>query len=127
MRLLAVTAVTATVLVFALPQTSPVLAQAPDVGAASRPYPLDGGPSSGSDNRGQSSGEQSERTERSGDVSSEKSRTSSGKAGESQHHGGRNAIHRHSHHASAFSHSRHHLLIHRRGHRVAALDEPGSM
>ena len=127
MRLFAVTAVTATVLVFAFPQTSPVLAQASDVGAASRPFPLEGGPSAGPDNSGQSPDQQSERAERPGEVSSEKSQTSSPKAGEARIRGRSAAIHRHSRHAFAFNHSRHHLLIHRHGHRVAALDEPGSM
>ncbi len=127
MRLFAVTAVTATVLVFAFPQTSPVLAEASDVGAASRPFPLEGGPPAESDNSGQSSDQQSQRAERPGEVSSEKSQTSSGKTGEAGIHGHRAAMHRHSRHAFAFNHSRHRLLIHRHGHRVAALDEPGSM
>ena len=127
MRLLAVTAVTATVLVFAFPQTSPVLAEASDIGAASRPFPLEGGPPADSENSGQSSDQQSGRTERPAEASSEKNQTSSPKAGEAPIRGHRAAIHRHSRHAFAFNHSRHRLLIHRHGHRVAALDEPGSM
>jgi hypothetical protein len=126
MRLLAVTAVTATVLVFAFPQTSPVLAEASDIGAASRPFPLEGGPPADSENSGQSSDQQPGRAERPAEVSSEKSQTSL-KAGEAPIRGRRAAIHRHSRHTFAFNHSRHRLLIHRHGHRVAALDEPGSM
>jgi hypothetical protein len=117
----------ATVLVFTFPQTSPVLAEASDVGAASRPFPLEGGPPADSDNSGQSSDQQSGRAERPGEVSSEKSQTSIPQAGEAPIRGRRAAIHRHSRHAFAFNHSRHRLLIHRRGHRVAALDGPGSM
>ena len=127
MRLLAVTAMAATVLVFTFPQTSRVLAEASDIGAASRPFPLEGGPPAESDNSGQSSDQPSGRAERPGEVSSEKSQTSSPKAGEARIRGRRAAIHRHSRHAFAFSHSRHRLFIHRHGHRVAALDEPGGM
>jgi len=127
MRLLAVTAVTAAVVVFTFPQTSPVLAQPSDIGAASRPFPLEGGPPAESENSGQSSDQPSGRAERPGEVSSEKSQTSSPKAGEARIHGHRAAIHRHGRHAFAFNHSRHRLLIHRHGHRVAALDEPGGM
>jgi hypothetical protein len=126
MKLVAVTAVTAAVLAFALPRTPPVLAQASDIGAASRPFPLEGGPPAGSDNHGQSSGEQSEGTERSRDISSEKSQTRVGKAGESPLRGRRAAIHRHGRHASLY-HPRHYFWNHRRGRRVVALNEPSSV
>src|SRR5262245_3094846 len=53
MRLLALTAATATMLALAFPLTPPVLAQGNDDGAVGRPLQLDGGPSLGSDNRGQ--------------------------------------------------------------------------
>jgi hypothetical protein len=122
MKLLIVTV--ATVLAAAFPQITPVLAQGADVGAASRPYPLNGGPTTGSDDRGQSS-EKSEGTERSGDASSEKSQTRSGKT--TLFRGHHAVIHKHSHHVIAISHSRHHLPIHRRGRHVVALNEPGSV
>jgi hypothetical protein len=126
MKLSAATVVTATVLAFAFPQTPPVLAEGADVGAASRPFPLNDGSSPGAGNRGQSHGEQSQGTERSGDVGSEKSQTGIGNAGKTSFRGHR--VHRHGHrHVFALNHPRHHLLIHRRGHRVAALNEPGGV
>src|SRR6267154_2104365 len=82
MRLLALTVTTATVLAFAVPQTSRVLAQGSDTGAVGRPLQLDGGPSLGSDNRGQSSGGGSERSEPSAGVRSENNQTHIGKTGE---------------------------------------------
>jgi len=123
MKLLVVTVVTATIAAFAFPQTTPVLAQGTDVGAASRPFPLEGGSSPESDNRGQSSGQQSEGTERSGDVSSEKSQTPIGRASETPSRGHRVVVHRHSRRVSALNHAKHHILLRRRGHRVAALNE----
>jgi hypothetical protein len=121
MKLLIVTVATAAVLAFAIPQTTPALAQGADVGAASRPFPLDGGPSAGSDDHGQSS-EKSEGSARSGDVSSEKNQTPSGKTGETELRGHRVAIHKHSHRIIAISHSRHHLL-HRHGRHVVTMKE----
>lgn|SRR5579871_4548625 len=122
MKLLVLAVATVTVLASAFPQATPVLAQGGDIGAASRPYPLDGGPSAGSDDRGQSS-EKSEGAGRSGDVSSEKGPPSSGKTGETQLRGHRVVTHRHSHHVIAISHSRHH----RRGRHVVALNEPSGV
>jgi len=124
MKLLVVTVATATVLAFAFSQTRPVLAQGGDIGAASRPFPLDGGSSPGSDDRGQSSGERSEGTERSGDVGSEKNQTRIGKTGETLFRGHRAVIHKHSRRVIAISHPRHH---HRRGHRVVELKEPSGV
>jgi hypothetical protein len=137
MRLLAVTVVSATVLAFAFPQTPRVLAQWSDSGAANRPLQLDGGPSLGSDNRGQSFGGQSEGTEQSGASSSEKSQARVGKTGEtafrgrSQTHIGlsfqsrhRVVIHKRGPRFFAFNHPRHRFVIHRRGHRVVAFNEP---
>jgi hypothetical protein len=119
MKLLVLTVATVTVLASAFPQATPTLAQGADIGAASRPYPLDGGPSAGSDDRGQSS-EKSEGAGRSGDVSIEKSPTRSEKAGETLLRGHRVVTHKHSHRVIAVSHSRHH----RRGRHVVALNEP---
>jgi hypothetical protein len=127
MKLLVATVATATVLVFAFGQTQPVLAQEADIGAASRPFPLDGGSSPRSDDRGQSSGEQSEGTERSGGVGSEKSQTRTETTGEIGLRGHRVVIHKHSRRVIALSHSRHRLLIHRRGHRIAVLNELGDV
>src|SRR5467141_1313789 len=154
MRLLALTVATVTVVAFAFPQTPRVLAQGFDTGAVGRPLQLDGGPSLGSDNRGQSGG----RTEQSAGVRSEKDQTSSGKTGEttirerSQTSTGlsserkhrvviykrghrvvafnrlrhRFAIHRHGNHLLAFSGSRHRFVIHRHGRRFVAFNEPGA-
>jgi hypothetical protein len=126
MKLLVMTVATATILASAFPQTTPVLAQGTDIGAASRPFPLDGGPSAGSDDRGPSS-EKSEGTERSGDVSSEKNQTRSEKAGETLSRGHRVAIHKHLHRVIAISHSRHRLPIHHRARHVVALNEPSGV
>jgi hypothetical protein len=123
MKLLVVTVATAAVLASAFPQTTPVLAQGADIGAASRPYPLNGEPLAGSGDRVQSS-EKSEGSERSGNASSEKDQTSIGKTSETLFRGHRAGIHRHTHRVVAISHSRHRLLIHRRGHRVVGLSEP---
>src|SRR5260370_38995463 len=110
MRSLAVTAATALVLAFAFPQ-GPVLAHGHDDGAVGRPLPLDGGPSLGSDSRGQSLGGRSERTEQSAGVTSEKGQARIGQTGEtairgrSQTHIGlrhRLALHKRSHHVFAF-------------------------
>jgi hypothetical protein len=127
MKLLVATVATATVLTFAFRQAPPVLAQEADIGASSRPFPLNGGSSSRSDDRGQSSGEPSQGTERSGDVSSEKSQTRSETTGETLIRGHRVVIHKHSRRIFALSHSRHRLLIHRHGHRVVALNEPSGV
>ena len=120
----AVTVATATVLAFALSQTPPVLAQGADVGAASRPFPLDGGPSPGSESQGQSIGEQSKGTERSGDNSSEKNHARVGSTGETSFHGHRIAAHKRGRGVFALNHPRHRILIHRRGHRFVILNEP---
>jgi hypothetical protein len=120
MKLAAAAVVTATTLAFAFAPTPPVLAQGADAGAASRPFPLDGGPSPGSESRGQSNGEQSEGAERSGNSGSDKSQTHAGKTGETTFRGRHVGIHKHSRRVLA----RHHFLIHRRGHRVVAVDEP---
>jgi hypothetical protein len=129
MRLSAVTAVTATLLAFSFPQTTQVLAQDSDIGAASRPFPLDGGPSPASGNQEQSSGQQSESSERSGTASSTKSQTGIGETRDTASRGHERTIrssfrprhrmvsHRRSH-RFAFNHRRRHLVIHRRGHRI---------
>lgn len=143
MRLLALTFATtfatATVLAFAFAQTPRVLAQGSDTGVVSQPLQLDGGPSSGSDNRGQSLG-RSEGTERSAGVASEKNRTSIGKASETTIHGRsqtrigsssqlrhRVVIHRHGRRFVAFNEPRHRFVIHRRGRRFVAFNEPDSV
>jgi hypothetical protein len=126
MKLPVATAVSAAVLAFAFCQAPPVLAEATDIGAASRPYPLlDGGSTPAPDNRGQPSGEPSDGAARSGDASSEKSETGDGKAGDASSHGRHAVNHRHGRHFVAFSHPRHRMLIHRRGHRFAALNATG--
>lgn len=128
MKLPVVTVVTATVLAFAFPQIQPVLAQGADIGASSRPFPLDGGSSTGSDSHGQSFGEQSEGAERSGDVSSANSqtsiektsaeKTSAEKTSETTFRRHRVVIHKRSRRVFAFNPPRHRLPIHRRGHRL---------
>jgi hypothetical protein len=123
MKLPVVTVVTATVLAFAFPQIQPVLAQGADIGASSRPFPLDGGSSTGSDSHGQSLGEQSEGAERSGDVSSANSqtsieKTSAEKTSETTFRRHRVVIHKRSRRVFAFNPPRHRLPIHRRGHRL---------
>jgi len=117
-RLLALTVGTACVLAFAVPQAPRVLAQGSDTGAVGRPLQLDGGPSLGSDNGGQSSGGGSERTEPSAGVRSEKNQTSAGKTGGT-------TIRERSHVSIGLSSERkHRVVIHRRGHRVVALNAP---
>jgi hypothetical protein len=123
MKLAAVTAVGAAVLGFGVFQAPPVLAQAPDIGAASRPYPLTGGPPAESDKRGQSSGEQSDG--RSGEAGSGNGEAGTGKTGETPVRGRRFAIHRHGRRFMALNHPRHHLLIHKHGHRIATLTDRG--
>jgi hypothetical protein len=120
MKLVAAAVVTATTLAFAFAPTPPVLAQGTDVGAASRPFPLNGEPLAGSESRGQSNGEQPEGTERSGNSDSDKSQVQVGKTGETTFRGHHVGIHKHGRRVLA----RHHFLIHRRGHRVVAVDEP---
>jgi len=139
MRLLALTIATASVLAFAFPQTPRVLAQGSDSGAVGRPLQLDGGPSLGSDNRGQSSGGGSERTEPSVGVRSEKSQTQIGKTSETTVRGRsrsrigwssrprhRFVFHRRGHHLVAFNGPRHRFVIHRHGRRYVAFTEPGA-
>ena len=82
MRLLALTVATTTMLTFAFPPAPQVLAQGTDDGAVGRPLQLDGGPSLGSDSRGQSSGGRSERTEQPAGVTAEQSQTRIGQTGE---------------------------------------------
>jgi hypothetical protein len=133
MRLSAMTAVTATLLAFTFFQTPQLAAQDSDVGASSRPVPLDGGSSPGSEE--QSSNRQSESSERSGAAGSAKSQTgiaetrdtaSRGRAHarfrSSFHSRHRIAGHRRSH-GFAFNHRRRHLVIHRRGHRIVELND----
>jgi hypothetical protein len=118
MRLLVLTVGTACVLAFAVAQAPQVLAQGSDTGAVGRPLQLDGGPSLGSDNRGQSSGGESGRTEPSAGVRSEKDQTSVGKIGET-------TIRERSHTSIGLSSEREHrVVIHRRGHRVVAFNAP---
>jgi hypothetical protein len=137
MRLLALTVATASVLAFALP-AGRVLAQGHDDGAVGRPLQLDGGPSLGSDSRGQSSGGRSESAEQPAGVTSEKSQT--GQTGEATarvrsqtHHGLKDRLrhslahHRRSHHVFAFHVPRHRFVIHRHGRRFVASSEPTSV
>ena len=118
MRLLALTVGTACVLAFAVPPAPRVLAQGSDTGAVGRPLQLDGGPSLGSDNRGQSSGGGSERTEPSAGVRSEKDQTGAGKIGETTIGERSNAS------IGLSSERKHRVVIHRRGHRVVAFNAP---
>jgi hypothetical protein len=123
MRLLALTAATALVLAFASPQTPLVLAH-DDTGAVGRPFQLYAPP--GSDNRGHR--ERSEGTERSDTAASDKGETRSGEAGETTNRGRsersqvrhRVVIHKRGHHLAAFNWPRHHSVIHRRGRRFVA-------
>ena len=131
MRLSAITVATATVLTFAFPQISWVLAQGYDSGAVGRPLQLDGGP--GSDNHVQ--GGRSEGTEQPAGVRSEKSQTRIGDTGETTI-GGRSqtgigsnsepkhrvAIHRRGHRALAFNEPRHRFAMHRHGHPFVAFN-----
>jgi hypothetical protein len=139
MRLLALTVATASVLAFAFPE-GPVLAQGHDDGAVGRPLQLDGGPSLGSDSRGQSFGRRSEGTEQPAGVTSEKSQIRIGQTGEttarvrSQTHIGLRyrvrhslALHRRSHHVFVFHVPRHGFVIHRHGRRFVAFSEPASV
>jgi hypothetical protein len=139
MRLLAVTVATASVLAFAFPAGS-VLAQGYDNGTVGRPLQLDGGPSLGSDSRGQSFGGRSEGTEQPAGVTSEKSQTRIGKTDEttvrarSQTHLGlrhrprqRLALHKRSHHVFAFHVQRHRFVIPRHGRRFVTFGEPASV
>jgi hypothetical protein len=139
MRSLAVTVATASVLAFAFPH-GPVLAQGYDNGAVGRPLQLDGGPSLGSESRGQSTGGRSEGTEQPAGVTSEKSQTRIGETnetairGRSQTHVGsrhplrhRLAFHRRGHHVFAFHVPRHGFVIHRHGRRFVAFSAPASV
>jgi hypothetical protein len=114
----AVKVATAMVLAFAFLQTPAVLAQGADIGAASRPFPLNDEPSPGSGNQGQSVGEQSKGAERPGDVSSEKNQTRVGNSRETSSRGHRMATHKRGRRVFALYHPRHRIPIHRRGHRV---------
>ena len=136
MRLLALTVATTTMLTFAFPLTPQVLAQGTDDGAVGRPLQLDGGPSQGSDNRGQV-GSPSEGTEQS--ARAKKSQTATEKPGETgetaigkrskAHSGGtvrprhRSAMHRRRYHVFAFHMPRHRFVIPRHGRRVVLVNE----
>lgn len=138
MRLLALTLATGTMLTFAFPLTPQVLAQGADDGAVGRQLQLDGGPSLGSDNRGQTgsrqTGSRPEGTEPS--ASTKKSEAAAEKTGEaaiggrSKAHIGwrvrprhRFAMHRRHYHVFAFHMPRHRFLIPRHGRRFVAVNE----
>jgi hypothetical protein len=136
MRLLALTVATTTMLTFAFPLAPRVLAQGTDDGAVGRPLQLDGGPSLGSDNHGQT-GSRSEATEAS--TSSKKSQVDqiavektgeTAIGGRSKTHGGwrlrprhRFTMHKRRYHVFAFHMPRHRFVIHRRGRRFVAVNE----
>jgi hypothetical protein len=133
MRLLALTVATTTMLTFAFPLTPQVLAQGADDGAVGRPLQLDGGPSVGSDNRGQI-GSRPEATEPS--ASAKKSQIATEKTGEtaiggrSKTHVGwrlrarhRFAMHKRRYHVFAFHMPRHRFVIHRRARRFVAVND----
>jgi hypothetical protein len=140
MRLLALTVATGTMLTFAFPLTPQVLAQGADDGAVGRQLQLDGGPSLGSDNRGQT-GSRSEGTEpsasaRKGQAATQPSAAATEKTGEtaiggpSKAHTGwrvrprhRFAMHRRHYHVFAFHMPRHRFLIPRHGRRFVAVNE----
>ena len=116
MRLPALTIAAATALTFAFPHI-PVLAQGHDDGAVGRPLQLDGGPSLGSDSRGQT-GTRSESTQPSTGTKSEKAQTGIEKTGET-------TIRRRSHtHIGLRSHAKHRFVFHRRGHHMMAFHMP---
>jgi hypothetical protein len=136
MRSLALTVATAAVLAFAFAQ-GPVLAQGHDDGAVGRTLQLDGGPSLGSDNRGQSSGGRSESSAPPAGVTTEQSQTRIGTTDEttararSQTHLGSRyrlrhslALHRRGHHVFVFHVPRHGFVVHRHGRRFVAFGEP---
>jgi hypothetical protein len=132
MRLLTLTVATAAVLAFAFSSTPQVLAQGRDDGAVGRPLQLDGGPSLGSDNRGQING-RSEGTESSAGSRSSDTQTDIEKTGgsRSHRHFGWNSRARHrfvfhgrGHHMFAFRLPRHRFVIHRHGRRFVAFNEP---
>jgi hypothetical protein len=133
MRLLALTVATTTMLTFALPLTPPVLAQGTDDGAVGRPLQLDGGPSAGSDNRGQV-GSRSEGAEQSATAGKSQAATeTTGETaigGRSKAHMGwrvrsrhRFAMHRHRYHVFAFHMPRHRFVIPRHGRRFVVVNE----
>jgi hypothetical protein len=137
MKLFAFTVATATVLALACPETPLVRAQGYDSGAVGRPLQLDGGPSIGSDNRGQSSGGRSQDTEQSAGVRSEKNQTGTEKTGEtatpgrSQTSTGLSSQRKHpvavnlrGHRVVAFNGPRHRFAIHRRGYHLIAFNGP---
>jgi hypothetical protein len=114
MRLLPLT-VTATVLTFAFSQG--VLAQGRDDGAVGPTLRLDGGPSLGSDNRGQI-GTRSESTQPSRGTKSEKAQTGIEKTGEA-------TIRRRSHtHMGWHTRAKHRFVFHGRGHHMMAFHMP---
>jgi hypothetical protein len=127
MRLLTITVATATVFTLALSQTPQVLAH--DDGAVGPILRLDGGPSLGSDNRGQT-GARSETTQPSPGTKSEKAQSGIEKTSEAASQGRshthigwrsrakhRFVFHRRGHHMMAFHMPRHRFVVHRHGRR----------
>jgi hypothetical protein len=116
MRLLTITVATATLFTLALSQTPKVLAH--DDGAVGPILRLDGGPSLGSDNRGQI-GTRSETTQPSTTgTKSEKAQTGIERTGET-------TIRSRSHtHIGLRSHAKHRFVFHRRGHHMMAFHMP---
>ena len=136
MRLLRLTVATAAVLAFTFSQTPRALAQGRDDGAVGRPLQLDGGPSLGSDNRGQISGRSGGTEPSAGSRSSEKAQTDIEKTGESNIRGRshthvgwnsrarhRFVFHRRGHHIFGFRLPRHRFVVHRHGRRFVAFNE----
>jgi hypothetical protein len=115
MRSLALTLATSAMLTFAFPLTPQVRAQGTDDGAVGRPLQLDGGPSLGSDNRGQV-GSRSEGAEPS--ASAKQSQSASEKSGEIAIDG-RSKTHIGSRHWP-----RHHFAMHKRRYHVFAFHMP---
>ena len=118
MRLLAFTVATTTMLALALPLSPQVLAQGNDDGAVGRPLQLDGGPSLGSDNRGQNTS-RSEATEPS--ASAKKSQTAVEPSGDTAI-GGRSKTH-----VGRRLSPRHHFVMHKRRYHVFGFHKPFHM
>jgi hypothetical protein len=113
MRLLTITVATAAV--FTLAFSPEVLAH--DDGAVGPTLRLDGGPSLGSDNRGQT-GTRSESTQPSTGTKSEKAQTGMEKTGETTIRSGSHT------HIGLRSHAKHRFVFHRRGHHMMAFHMP---
>jgi hypothetical protein len=114
MRLLTITVATATVFTLALSQTPQVLAH--DDGAVGPILRLDGGPSLGPDNRGQT-GARSETTQPSAGTKSEKAQSIE-KSSEATSQGLSHT------HISLRSHAKHRFAFHGRGHHMMAFHMP---